>query len=57
MSEEPQGHTLRSNPMEGNGFILEWRAESNHKGVDNPFFFGGGGRKKKIPIEIVYKET
>lgn len=56
MSEEPQGHTLRSNPMEGNGFILEWRAESNHKGVDNPLE-GGGGKEKKLPIEIVYKET
>lgn len=52
MSEEPQGHTLRSNPMEGNGFILEWRAESNHKGVDNPL--GGWGREGK---KITYRNS
>lgn len=34
ISEEPQGNTLWSNPMEANGVFLQWRPESSHKDVD-----------------------
>ena len=34
MSEEPQGNTLWSNPMEANVVILEWGPESSHENVE-----------------------